>query len=598
MTLRLIGESEQVAGRYADSTWVFDIPPTERDFELILDGQVVSKKAKVVPPAAAIDLDEGKVAFGSAPIPIDDGRLQQLWFKQGVVDQDRWDVIVVGTGIGGGSVIAELSRQQYRDKSWRKFTVLGLEAGSLLFTGHVANQPRVLFGQSGRGATALWNSLSELGSRPYSLSNALKAKDAWGGYQVFALGGRSLFWGGLCPRMDRADLTAWPDNVVAELRGPNRFGPAYYDRAEETLGVHKSRRTGLERDCLRLLNRLYPGRVNDPAPVAIPRPKRSDWTIPDGMFSTAELLLAQRLGRADGEDSYGPPYIDLAQLVVAIEPDADGWVVHGVDLRDGSPTCRRARKVVLGAGTIETPRIMKTSALRQGPESIGHFLTEHLMAHMWFEIPRNSPYYRSARAANLLSRPGCQYEPFDLGRCNVQLQVNSDLIFDQPRMPGVPPNQTVTKDGAVAAQLVFMAGRDLDPDGQVKFYNNKSWLPGLGGNRKPPAARLNLNRINALPDGWEATGRRVIGELGGECLPNLADDLTVSASGAVSHEVGTMRMGASRDCAVVDENLQVFGQRGLYVCDNSVFASSPAANPSLTLAALGIRLADHLWSAK
>jgi choline dehydrogenase-like flavoprotein len=32
----------------------------------------------------------------------------------------------------------------------------------------------------------------------------------------------------------------------------------------------------------------------------------------------------------------------------------------------------------------------------------------------------------------------------------------------------------------------------------------------------------------------------------------------------------------------------------LYACDLSVFPASPAANPTLTLAALAIRLADHL----
>jgi choline dehydrogenase-like flavoprotein len=44
----------------------------------------------------------------------------------------------------------------------------------------------------------------------------------------------------------------------------------------------------------------------------------------------------------------------------------------------------------------------------------------------------------------------------------------------------------------------------------------------------------------------------------------------------------------------VDANLQLRGCKNLYVCDLSVFPSAPASNPSLTLAALAIRLADHL----
>jgi choline dehydrogenase-like flavoprotein len=34
----------------------------------------------------------------------------------------------------------------------------------------------------------------------------------------------------------------------------------------------------------------------------------------------------------------------------------------------------------------------------------------------------------------------------------------------------------------------------------------------------------------------------------------------------------------------------------IYACDLSVFPTSPAANPTLTLAALAVRLADHLDS--
>ncbi|KAE8363802.1 hypothetical protein BDV27DRAFT_158418 [Aspergillus caelatus] len=65
--------------------------------------------------------------------------------------------------------------------------------------------------------------------------------------------------------------------------------------------------------------------------------------------------------------------------------------------------------------------------------------------------------------------------------------------------------------------------------------------------------------------------------------------------GAVAHEVGTMRMGTQDDAAaVVDENLKVKDWKGLYVCDLSVFPASPAANPSLTLVALAMRLANYL----
>jgi choline dehydrogenase-like flavoprotein len=45
---------------------------------------------------------------------------------------------------------------------------------------------------------------------------------------------------------------------------------------------------------------------------------------------------------------------------------------------------------------------------------------------------------------------------------------------------------------------------------------------------------------------------------------------------------------------VVDADLRFAEYENLYACDNSVLPTSPAANPTLTLAALALRLAAHL----
>jgi choline dehydrogenase-like flavoprotein len=55
----------------------------------------------------------------------------------------------------------------------------------------------------------------------------------------------------------------------------------------------------------------------------------------------------------------------------------------------------------------------------------------------------------------------------------------------------------------------------------------------------------------------------------------------------VFHPSGTTRMGA-----VVDTDLKL--QDGLYVCSSSVFPTAGCANPTLTILALALRLADHL----
>ena len=65
---------------------------------------------------------------------------------------------------------------------------------------------------------------------------------------------------------------------------------------------------------------------------------------------------------------------------------------------------------------------------------------------------------------------------------------------------------------------------------------------------------------------------------GGECNLNLG------------HIMGGCRCGETPKNSVVDKS-QSMGVQGLYICDSSVIPCSGTSNPSLTIAALGLRLA-------
>lgn len=60
------------------------------------------------------------------------------------------------------------------------------------------------------------------------------------------------------------------------------------------------------------------------------------------------------------------------------------------------------------------------------------------------------------------------------------------------------------------------------------------------------------------------------------------------------HHMGTTRMAAHAAEGVVDEACRVFGISNLYVCSSAVFPTSGYSNPTLTIIALAMRLADHL----
>jgi choline dehydrogenase-like flavoprotein len=62
----------------------------------------------------------------------------------------------------------------------------------------------------------------------------------------------------------------------------------------------------------------------------------------------------------------------------------------------------------------------------------------------------------------------------------------------------------------------------------------------------------------------------------------------------VSHHIGTTRMADSAELGVVDRNCKVHEVDNLYVGGASVFTTSGHVNPTFTIVALAIRLADHL----
>jgi choline dehydrogenase-like flavoprotein len=60
------------------------------------------------------------------------------------------------------------------------------------------------------------------------------------------------------------------------------------------------------------------------------------------------------------------------------------------------------------------------------------------------------------------------------------------------------------------------------------------------------------------------------------------------------HHMGTTRMSADPKQGVVDANCRVHGIGNLYIGGASVYATAGSVNPTLTLVALSLRLADHL----
>lgn len=60
------------------------------------------------------------------------------------------------------------------------------------------------------------------------------------------------------------------------------------------------------------------------------------------------------------------------------------------------------------------------------------------------------------------------------------------------------------------------------------------------------------------------------------------------------HQMGTCRMGASEETSVVDSLGRVWGVKGLYVADASIFPSCPGSNPMVPSMAFGLWVGKHI----
>ena len=62
--------------------------------------------------------------------------------------------------------------------------------------------------------------------------------------------------------------------------------------------------------------------------------------------------------------------------------------------------------------------------------------------------------------------------------------------------------------------------------------------------------------------------------------------------------MGTTRMSTRPDEGIVDTDCRLHGYANLYLAGSSVFPTGGHANPTLTIVALALRLADHLSTSR
>lgn len=269
----------------------------------------------------------------------------------------------------------------------------------------------------------------------------------------------------------------------------------------------------------------------------------------------------------------------------------------------------RARATVLAAGGIENPRLLLAAraanpkGLGNGNGLVGRYFMEHphVVSGVW--LPSSAApslgFYR-ARRAGAVHVSGFLQPSSALQREERILDFASFLAREAP-LPefeqALARFASETDGGsAPATQAVFFMNeleQAPNPASRVRLIPEED---ALGMPRVQLEWRLSSIDKRTLRVGQhrfaQALARAGLGRL--QVLLSEDDHTWPPDTIGGRHHMGTTRMHADPKHGVVDANCRLHEVSNLYVAGSSVFPTSGSANPTLSIVALALRLADHL----
>lgn len=498
------------------------------------------------------------------------------------------DICIAGAGAAGVSLALSLGAQNYN--------VILLEAGGFDYT-EADQDPYV----------------GEIIGRPYHEISTTRLR---------FLGGSTNHWGGMCSHLEPIDFekrdwvpySGWPI-------GFNDLRP-WYVKAHPwlELGPFDYDRDRISPDGTRYLP-LDPSRL---------RHKMWHYSRPPTNFGVEHRAKLEASASVD---------VLLHANLVDIEMHESGHEVEAYRIRTlkGKTAKVHARFFILALGGLENPRLLLSSTSVQSKgigndrDLVGRFFMEHLNTEAGQVASDQDDW---ASSYDSLFRGDRQYRAFLMASRALQeeRQILGSAIGLGPLFQA--RERSVAYDSLHRIKMAWLRGRIPDDisthitnlvtdvvglkealeerfDPSVYLYTEAEQAPNpssrvlLGKERDALGLRRikldwRLSEIDkrsirdlAVLIGREL-GRLEKGRVG---LPEWLLEEAPSDGDPVLggyHHMGTTRMADDPSEGVVDADCRVFSTRNLFVAGSSVFTTGGAANPTLTIVALALRLANHL----
>jgi choline dehydrogenase-like flavoprotein len=489
-------------------------------------------------------------------------------------------VVVIGSGAGGGTVSNELAQ--------KGIDVVCLEAGPRMQLSDIVNNPG-----------AMHVKMSWLDKRLGASTWLCKT-----------VGGTTVRWSGVTPRfqehefrplstygkLDNATAIDWP--ITLDELAP------YYDKAEYNMGVSgthdipPSAETN-EYKVLKAAARKVGYKEYTSARAAInpvardgrPGCRQIGFCWSGCAIGAKWSTLYSEIPKAEATDHFE---LRTQSMVLKINHDDSGKVTGVVYAdADGNLQEQKARAVCVAGNVIETTRLLYNSASNMFPDGLanssGH-LGRNYMRHFTKStvaiMPGAVNFHRGTRQSGLI---------FDEQYHKPERGFAGGYLIETAAMEPLMTAQTVGGWGERTAEYMenytnlaatWVTGEDPpQASNRITLHETERDAYGL----PVPIVHYEFHpNSHAMFEHAAAGSKKLLESLGGRKVHS------VMGGGGGCHNMGVARMSAKPADGVTNRWGQAHDIPNLFVSDGSVFVSSAAANPTLTIVALAIRQADHI----
>jgi choline dehydrogenase-like flavoprotein len=506
---------------------------------------------------------------------------------------ERFDVIIIGTGAGGGTLARSLAPSGKR--------ILLLERGGFIPREAENWDPDAVFLRSRYRPAELW--LDDFGVERRCPT-------------YYCVGGNTKFYGAALTRFREADFER-----VLHPGGPSPPWPLsyadfepFYSRAEEMYAVHGTR--GLDPTEPRA-SRPYPHPAvsQEPRIQQLAADLRAEglypFPLPLGVLldearpqesrcircATCGGFPCRLHAKADAEVMGVRPALEHSAVslvtganAVRLQTSASGREVTGVEVeREGAREIYRGDIVVMACGAINSAALLLRSACEQHPHGlangsgvVGRFYMRHLTSSLiGLSRETNTTVFQKTLGCNDFYLGG-EREPEPLGHVQTLGRCHPGMLAAEG-VP-VPSGMTLPEVAHRALELAVFTEDLPDANNRVTIERDGRIRVCYSPNNLGAHERLYGIVAEMLPrlgcDGRLDTTSVYVGQRGG--IDNA------------NHQCGTVRFGDDPKTSALDEFCKAHELDNLYVVDASFFPSSTAMNPALTVMANALRVGDHL----